>query len=359
MDWILFLNSHLSYSRNSSKENHFSYLTIKDLKDLHLRFLSYLVIAYMLIAFGWWSVLLFTKNEDAFLAKTEYLKLVMIAEHRVHSVDEFYKSAEYIDLAKKYKRQEWMIFGEASVFILSLVIGIYLINRAYHREVQSAENRRNFLLSITHELKSPIASILLVLETFLKRDLKKEQAKPLTEGALQETERLNTLVNNLLLAARVETAYQLHKEKIDLQQMVPVWQEQIEMKAPEVHLHFSPQQGNFTISVDKIGLNSISLNLLENAIKYSPKPAEISVSLKKQKQGILIEFADKGFGIPNKEKKMIFDRFYRVGSEDTRKTKGTGLGLYIVAQMVRTHGGKIAVKDNPGGGTIFEVWLPE
>jgi signal transduction histidine kinase len=329
------------------------------MKDLHLRLLSYLVIAYMMLAFGWWSILLFKKNEDAFLAKAEYLKLVMAAEGRVQNVSEFQQSGEYIQLAAKYKRQEWMIFGEASVFILSLVIGIYLINRAYHREVQVAENRRNFLLSITHELKSPLASILLVLETFLKRDLKREQSIQLTEGALQETERLNNLVNNLLLAARVETAYQLHKEEIDLQRHIALWQEQIEIKSADVIFHFSnPTKESFIIMADKEGLHSIGLNLLENAIKYSPNRAEITLSLKHQKQGVLLSFADKGYGIPDKEKKRIFERFYRVGSEDTRKTKGTGLGLYIVAQMVKTHHGKIQVKDNPDGGTIFEVWLP-
>ncbi|MFK7807303.1 MAG: sensor histidine kinase [Saprospiraceae bacterium] len=328
------------------------------MKDLHLRFLSYLVIAYMLLAFGWWSVLLFKKNEDAFLAKAEYLKLVMIAEGRISDVAEFHQTPAYQELATSYKRQEWMIFGEATVFIISLVIGIYLINRAYHREVISAENRRNFLLSITHELKSPIASILLVLETFKKRNLTKEQAKPLTEGALQETERLNELVNNLLLAARVETAYQLHKESIDLKEMIPLWQEQIEMKNPNVEITHSLKEDNFTIKADKVGLHSIVMNLMENAIKYSPSPAKIHLSLDKQKQGVLMKVADNGHGIPDKEKKLIFDRFYRVGSEDTRKTKGTGLGLYIVAQMVKVHGGKIGVKDNAGGGSIFEVWMP-
>ena len=312
----------------------------------------------MLLAFGWWSVLLFKKNEDAFLAKAEYLRLAMVAEHEVHSEEEFLQSRPYKELANKYRRQEWMIFGEASVFIVSLVVGIYLINRAYHREVQSAENRRNFLLSITHELKSPIASILLVLETFLKRDLKKEQARPLTEGALQETKRLNKLVNDLLLAARVETAYQLHKEEVDLKELFYICKEQIEIKSPEVQLVLVAADHPIILQADPVGLNSIMLNLVENAIKYSPKPANISVHLKRKRKGVLLEVLDKGYGIPDQEKKKIFDRFYRVGSEDTRTTKGTGLGLYIVAQMVKVHGGKIDVRDGDRLGSVFSVWLP-
>jgi len=328
------------------------------LTNLRLRLLSYLVILYMLIAFAWWSVLLFQKNRDAFDAKAELLRIGMVAEDIYINEQNFLSNEKYLTLKREYQKQEWMIFGEASVFILSLVIGIYLINRGYNKEIEIANQRRNFLLSITHELKSPIASILLVLETFLKRDLKKEQTKQLTEGALQETERLNKMVNNLLLAARVETAYQLHKEEINLKEIIPIWQEQIQIKSPEINFLFSFDEEDYMLKADKVGLNSIGLNLLENAIKYSPKPAEIKVTLKKQKQGVLMEFADKGFGIPDKEKKMIFNRFYRIGSEDTRKTKGTGLGLYIVAQMTRAHEGKITVKDNLGGGTIFEVWLP-
>ncbi len=326
------------------------------MNNLYLRFLSYLVIVYMLLAFGWWSVLLFKKNEDAFLAKAEYMKLVMMSEGDT-TPSEFANSAAYQALSEKYKRQEWMIFGEAAVFILSLVIGIYLINRAYYREVQSAASHRNFLLSITHELKSPLASIQLALETFLKRELPPNQVQKLSRGALQETNRLHGLVENLLLAARLETNYQPEKERIDLRKMIEEWVSYIENKWPEVVISIEAPEPLYMIFADRQGINSIGLNLLENAVKYSPSPARIQIRLSRQKDQILLEVADKGYGISEKDKKKVFNRFFRAGNEDTRTTKGTGLGLYIVEQIARAHGGKVSVKDNPGDGSVFSLMM--
>ncbi len=330
------------------------------MKELHLRFLSYLVIAYMLLAFGWWSVLLFKKNEDAFLAKAEYLKLVMKAKNEFPHTGDFKNSPAYKQLSDKYKRQEWMIFGEASVFILSLAIGIYLINRAYHREMQSAKSRRNFLLSITHELKSPIASIRLVLETFLKRNLKQEQVHQLSKGGLQETERLHKLVNDLLLAARVETAYQPQLEELDLKSLISELIEQVQYKWPNAQFSIEASEKEYSVHADQMGMASVVLNLLENAIKYSPEPAKINIKLNEVKQAVVIEVADQGYGIKDQDKKKVFDRFYRIGSEDTRTTKGTGLGLYIVSQIVKAHGGKVSVRDNEASdsGAVFEVLIP-
>ena len=144
-------------------------------QNLRLRLLSYIVIAYMMMAFAWWSILLFTKNRDAFRAKRDLFRIGMIADGTVKNDQEFLATDVYKNLSKQYQRQEWMILGEATFFVISLVIGVWLINRGYNKEVNAAQQRRNFLLSITHELKSPIASIRLVLETFMKRKLSPEQ----------------------------------------------------------------------------------------------------------------------------------------------------------------------------------------
>ena len=328
------------------------------MKDLHLRLLSYLVIVYMLVAFTWWSVLLFKKNEDAFLAKTELLRVIMAAEGSVKDNVAFRETEAYKSLSEKYKNQEWMIFGEASVFVLSLVIGIYLINRAYHREVKTAENRRNFLLSITHELKSPIASIKLVLDTFLKRKLNPDQHQQLSIGALKETERLNSLVNNLLLAARVEEAYQPVLEPFDLTTLLKETVEQMQSKHHSANISLESEMGQAMINGDHFGWTSVLINLIENAIKYSPQPADIKIRLTNRDKFLQLEVADQGYGIAKEEKKKIFSQFYRVGNEDTRRTKGTGLGLYIVDRIVKAHKGKISVSDNQPKGTKFTISIP-
>lgn len=327
-------------------------------QNIRLRLLSYGVIAYMMLAFAWWSVLLFIKNRDAFYAKRDLLRIGMVAEGLISNNEEFHRQQVYQDLYRQYKSQEWMILGEAGVFMISLVIGVWLINRGYNKEMTAARQRRNFLLSITHELKSPISSIQLVLETFLKRNLKKEQAEKLSQNALKETERLNRLVNDLLLSAKLESTYQPHQEAIDLEELLEELIQKLESKYPEAVFRFIPSGHVSSFTGDKLGITSVMLNLLENAVKYSPSPAHIEVHLQQEDGFILLDIADRGFGIEDKEKSRIFDKFYRVGSEDTRKTKGTGLGLYIVDQIVRAHHGTISVKDNKPQGTVFHIELP-
>ena len=330
-------------------------------QNIRLRFLSYLVIAYMMMAFTWWTVLLFTKNRDAFEAKSELMKIGMIAEGVIKNDSQFLASAQYESLSKHYTRQEWMIVGEAVVFVISLVFGVYLINRGYNKEMIASQQSRNFLLSITHELKSPIASIRLVLETLLKRELPREKTSQLQGNALKETERLNTLVNNLLFSAKLESAYQANKEPLDLHELLEEIIAKLSDKYPDTHFSFKQEGEMPYFQGDKMGMISVVLNLLENAVKYSGNggKANIEAYLSMQENGqIKLQVKDQGVGIPEKEKKQIFQKFYRVGNEDTRTAKGTGLGLYIVDQIIRAHSGRISVHDNDPKGSIFEILLP-
>lgn len=327
-------------------------------KNIRLRLLSYIVIAYMLLAFSWWSVLLFTKNKDAFYAKRDLIMIGMIAEGIVENEAQFYKTSKYQLLRSEYKRQEMMIFGEATVFVITLIIGIWLINRGYNREMEAAQQRRNFLLSITHELKSPIASIKLILETFLKRNLKPEQREKFTESALEETERLHTLVNDLLLSAKLETTYQPNFESLNLSELIERLIEKLSTKYPKAKFRFQKNDDIPTFQAERLGMTSVVLNLLENAVKYSNEEPQIVIDLSCSNEMINLNIADQGIGISDKEKKKVFEKFYRIGNEDTRRTKGTGLGLHIVNQIVIAHEGKILIEDNEPQGTIFKIELP-
>lgn len=329
-------------------------------RNIQLRLLSYSVIAYMTMALAWWSILLFTKNRDAFLAKQENMRIIMVARGDVppDDMEAFYQSPPYQRLEAQYRSQEYMILGEATVFVISLAIGVWLINRGYHKEMMAAQQRRNFLLSITHELKSPIASIRLVLETFQRRTLPKDKADKLVHNALVEAERLNTLVNDLLLSAKLETAYQPQMEEIDLAQLLEDILEQMDAKYPKANITFNKMTAIEKITGDRMGLTSVILNLLENAVKYSPQQAEVEARIFQESPFITLEIADQGIGIDEKEKNRIFEKFYRIGNEDTRKTKGTGLGLFIVKQIVLAHHGKISLRNNGPQGTIFRVDIP-
>ncbi len=324
----------------------------------YLRILTYLVIAYMLVAFTWWTILLFQKNQDAFKAKSDFMELVMYAEKKIENKQDLFTTPEYIELQSKYDRQEWMILGEAIFFVISIVIGIWLINRGYNKAIETARQSRNFLLSISHELKSPLSSIKLTLETFVKRDLDREKMTKLASNALAETDRLNELVDNLLLASKMETAYEPVYEEFDLVELIDNLTHRLSLKYPNSTISFDHRETSLDIIADKFGLTLVVVNLIENAKKYSFGPAQIILELHKTKEGIQLQVGDQGVGIDDKDKKKVFDRFYRIGDEQTRKTKGTGLGLYIVKQVISTSKGEIKVMDNKPKGTIIDIFLP-
>jgi signal transduction histidine kinase len=331
-----------------------------DKKNRRLFRFSLIVIGYMALALSWWTVLLYNKNNDAFKAKTELLNQKALKEGKLQTGEKLYSLDEYRELHVYYNRQRYMIIGEGAVFLASLIAGIYFIRRGYIKEMESIRERRNFLLSITHELKSPIASIRLALETMIKRDLNKEQNQKLQTNALFETERLNQLVTDLLLSARLESTYTPNKEPLDIGELLENIIEKLRSKYPDAAFKFSQTDDLPYVGGDKLGLTSVALNLLENAVKYSrPAKPEIETHLLKDENGqVVITIADQGIGIAEGEKANIFKKFYRVGSEETRTTKGTGLGLFIVDQIVTAHGGRIEVMDNVPKGTIFEIHLP-
>ncbi|MEK7255138.1 MAG: HAMP domain-containing sensor histidine kinase [Bacteroidota bacterium] len=330
-----------------------------------MRLLSYVVMGYMLLAFTWWALLLHAKNEEVFEAKKALVILKKEASGAGTSEADLLRMPEYQELEEKYHRQHQMIFGEGIMFILTLLAGLWFIYRGYNRELIANQQRHNFLLAITHELKSPIASIQLVLETLQKRELPKSQADNLAAKAQLENERLLELVENLLLSARLETAYKPVFEEFNLQNLLEDLLAKLADKHPEAEFSLqasdNPDGSGQTlppIKADKSGITSLVLNLLENAVKYSGGKPVVEVRLSETEKCFVLEFADQGIGIPATEKQRIFEKFYRIGSEETRQTKGTGLGLFIVRQIVKAHKGRLSVLDNQPKGTIFKIELP-
>lgn len=323
-----------------------------------LRIISYLVIFYMLLAFSWWTILLHTKNRDAFLAKNEILKLNLIAQGAIKNEADFLQNPAQIQLKNAYKRQEWMILGEASVFVLSLLLGIGFINRGYHKEILAAKQSRNFLLSITHELKSPIAYIRLGFETLQRKKLSEDQASVLLKNGINDTDRLNNLVSDLLLSARLESTYQLNMELFSMEILMDECIQSIKQKFPTSIINTLIAPNIPEVLADYSAIRSVILNLLENAMKYSDSIPEIKMNLSVVGDKFNLEVSDFGIGIAPNERKKIFEKFYRIGNEDQRKTKGTGLGLYIVDQIIRAHQGSISVTSNHPKGTKFNVYLP-
>jgi two-component system phosphate regulon sensor histidine kinase PhoR len=249
-----------------------------------------------------------------------------------------------------------MVLGETAVFLFIFFVGAYYLQKAIDQERKLHHQQKNFLLSVTHELKSPLASIKLYLQTILKRELDPAQQKSFITNSLKDIERLDDLVENMLLATKIESnSYTFPKENFNLSELVNsvAGRLQIHTCSSQI-IKLSVQQG-IMLKGDKFALTSVVTNLIENAVKYSPPCAEVQVSLKRSNGQIQFIVADSGIGINDQEKSRIFDKFYRVGSEDTRKTKGTGLGLFIVKQVLDKHQASIKVNNNQPSGTIFEV----
>lgn len=180
--------------------------------------------------------------------------------------------------------------------------------------------------------------------------------KEVIESALNENERLNSLIDNLLLANRMESgSYYFRKENVDpgklCEEIISRYYEN-ELNAGELSIDLA--KGKLR-NIDETAFTSILTNLLGNAIKYSFSKKMIAVKLFYEGEIMHLQVKDEGAGIPDTEKSKIFRRFYRSGDEDTRKTKGTGLGLYIVNFLVKQHNGSISVKDNSPAGSIFEI----
>jgi two-component system phosphate regulon sensor histidine kinase PhoR len=311
-------------------------------------FWFYLLVVYIMIQFIWWSYLMVQLNNEIYHLKTQVNLL------QGESSDEIITKGNALNA--KLKTRWVMIASEGSVFIALLLLGIFQIRKTFKKEAALAQQQNNFLLSVTHELKSPIASAKLQLQTLEKRDLDRVKQKEIIANAISDTERLNNLVENILLAAKIENnVYTLYKEEVDLSQYISEgltqsiasfhYKRKIDLQIePDIRMH-----------IDRTSFPSIVLNLFENAVKYSPEHSSILVTLKTQASKIIFSISDEGIGIDTKEKALIFQKFYRVGNEETRKTKGTGLGLYITDYLVKQHGGNISVKNNLPKGSIFEV----
>ncbi|TAF47723.1 MAG: two-component sensor histidine kinase [Sphingobacteriales bacterium] len=250
-----------------------------------------------------------------------------------------------------------MVLGESFVFISLMGFGAYKLHRAINKEKKINAQQKNFLLSVTHELKSPLASIKLYLQTILKRDLDKAQQHNFISKSLLDIERLADLVENMLLATRIENkSYSFPKVPFNLSNLVEKITSRLQIHVCSSDALITKIQPDIFIKGDDFALSSVITNLIENAVKYSPDCLPIHIRLQQNAQGrVLFTVADLGIGIADIEKPKIFQKFYRTGNEDTRKTKGTGLGLFIVKQVLDHHQATIKVKNNLPKGTVFEV----
>ncbi len=373
------------------------------------RILFFLISGYALAAFGWWFYIL-TQNsveqrdnailkvtDDALTAKLEINDFCqeMYDEGEELNMDSlqhyiityfpdytlrFLKTPKNSDkenelLAKievkpkayifekieqKYQRKLTQFILEGLVFVGLMFWGIYYIYKVVTRRIDVNRQQNNFLLAITHELKTPVASIKLMLETLQKRQLPDKQRHDLLADTLNDTERLGKFVENILMATRIEGGHHnYHFEETNLAGVVEDTVSKFAKGTDKKQSVEALYNDEPFINADRLALGVALSNLLSNAIKYSPEGADLKVELKEQDDYIELNIYDRGELIDPNEKTKIFEKFYRIGNEETRTNIGTGLGLYIVKQIIASHQATISILKREGGGNIFAIHFPK
>lgn len=306
------------------------------------------LVGYIVLQFLWWEILLVKQSNQII---NEKQKLAALS-----STDDAIIQREIQILYQKKKLQVYMITGEGTVFLLILLFGIYQVRKSVKKETELAQLQKNFILSVSHELKTPIAATKLQLQTLLKHELERGKQKELLNNALSETERLTKLVENVLMANQIENNHlRAHKETLDLSEFTKNLLQRYFADHINEGLLLAKIEERIQHQIDKDLYPSILINLIENAVKYSYDQVKIEVSLYLHNNRPVLEIKDEGSGILDDHKKKVFQKFFRAGNENTRKAKGTGIGLFIVKHICDLHQATITISDNTPKGSIFKI----
>lgn len=307
-------------------------------------FWFWILLVYVVAALVWWFISLERQNHEM----TE-LKLAELQKEHPQYV------TQYKDVIEMRKRSSAKYVGEGIAFLALILLGAVFVYRSIRKQMEYNSLQQNFMMAITHELKTPIATTRLSLETVLRRKLDEVQQQKLLLSALSETNRLNILTNNILLASQMEEKnFQRDNEDINLADIVETVVSDYKNRFPQRTIEASADKDVF-IQGDELLLQIALSNLIDNALKYAPKESPVYVDLLDEDDILQIKVSDEGPGVPDEEKKRIFEKFYRSGTENTRKAKGTGLGLYLTKKIIQDHNGDIFVMDNTPHGSIFVI----
>lgn len=254
----------------------------------------------------------------------------------------------------------WRAAGEAFFLAAAILGGFTLIYRKLTEEMDLKLRQRNFTASVTHELKTPIASLRVWMETLFDRELSADQRGKIRTRMDQDLARLAELVNNLLDVARSESgSMEIRPEPLELAPWLRGVAEAMDQKLGpgSLGLRLDLTPGAWTFA-DPKALGMVIENLLSNAYKYADAPRSTTLTLDRTRDEVIIVVSDHGAGIQAKELPRVFQRFYRVGDEMTRAVPGTGLGLFLAREIVQRHGGEIrATSKGRGLGSAFTIRL--
>ena len=309
----------------------------------------WLLLLYIVAALVWWFVSLEKQNQH--ITDLRYSELN--SQKATLDPQNFDRQLYKIDNDSKRNTEKYI--AEGVTFLILILIGAFFVYRSVRKQFRVQQQQQNFMMAITHELKTPISVAMLNLETLQKYQLDAEKQKKLIRMTLQETSRLDTLINNILVSSQLEGGgYIFSKEELDFSSLFKDCIRDAKTRYPERNF-IEDLEPEIEIAGDPLLLQLLISNLIENAVKYSPKEKPIICKLNRPGKDVLMNIIDEGIGIADTEKTKIFEKFYRTGNESTRKTQGTGLGLYLCRKIAGDHNADISVTNNIPSGTNFAI----
>ena len=319
----------------------------KGIKVNNLKLVSliyWVFLTYMIAAFIWWYVSLEKQNNEIAAIKFQSIQITdPSSKAKTHAIQDF------------QLRKTKQFIGEGLTILVLFLLGAIYVYRSLKKQLRYADQQQNFMMAVTHELKTPIAISHLNIETLLKRDLDSTQQLKLLEATLKETKRLDSLSTNILLTAQLDMGqYEANKQLVNVSELVRQNIKSFQERYPS-RICNTMVEDAMEIQGEPLLIQLLINNLIDNANKYAPVTEPIYIHLQSHQNMIQLIVKDQGPGIAAADKNKVFEKFFRVGAETTRTTKGSGLGLYLCKRITEFHNATIQLTTNTPTGSIFTV----
>lgn len=319
----------------------------KGIKVNNLKLVSliyWVFLTYMIAAFIWWYVSLEKQNNEIAAIKFQSIQINDPSlKAKTHAIQDF------------QLRKTKQFIGEGLTILVLFLLGAIYVYRSLKKQLRYADQQQNFMMAVTHELKTPIAISHLNIETLLKRDLDSSQQLKLLEATLKETKRLDSLSTNILLTAQLDMGqYEANKQLVNVSELLRQNIKSFQERYPS-RICNTMVEDAMEIQGEPLLIQLLINNLIDNANKYAPVTEPIYIHLQSHQNRIQLIVKDQGPGIEANDKNKVFEKFYRVGAETTRTTKGSGLGLYLCKRIAEFHNATIQLTTNTPTGSIFTV----
>lgn len=319
----------------------------KGIKVNNLKLVSliyWVFLTYMIAAFIWWYVSLEKQNNEIAAIKFQSIQINDPSlKAKTHAIQDF------------QLRKTKQFIGEGLTILVLFLLGAIYVYRSLKKQLRYADQQQNFMMAVTHELKTPIAISHLNIETLLKRDLDSSQQLKLLEATLKETKRLDSLSTNILLTAQLDMGqYEANKQLVNVSELLRQNIKSFQERYPS-RICNTMVEDAMEIQGEPLLIQLLINNLIDNANKYAPLTEPIYIHLQSHQNMIQLIVKDQGPGIAAMDRNKVFEKFYRVGAETTRTTKGSGLGLYLCKRIAEFHNATIQLTTNTPTGSIFTV----